>query len=272
MDISLNSNFHESFMYYQRNVRDYGDNVHEYNQNMATYLALLSNHVLSSTNTRRPIRNTHRNTLNSVWSNYLGTHDRHYEPRREFNTNNVLYEPVVVRPNSLQIENATEYIQFTNELPHSACPISLEAFQEGERVCRIIHCGHIFKEGGIREWFQRNVRCPVCRYDIRTYVRPVNYREDEEESVGGQEETEFDDVIRELNEELNQDSRTEPTPSTSSATTATASTSPITNILATAVRSFINNELRYLPENSPFNELIYTFDIPIDISGGRYRI
>jgi len=264
-------------MYYQRNVRDYGDNVHEYNQNMATYLALLSNHVSSSTNTRRPIRNTHRNTLNSVWSNYLGTYDRHYEPRREFNMNNVLYEPVVVRPNSLQIENATEYIQFTNELTHNACPITLEPFQEGERVCRIIHCGHIFKESGIREWFQRNVRCPVCRYDIRTYVRPVNSREDEGESVGGQEETEFDDVIRELNEELNQDlngSRTEPTPSTSSATTASASTStsPLTNILATAVRSFINNELQYLPENSPFNELIYTFDIPIDISGGRYRI
>jgi hypothetical protein len=43
-------------------------------------------------------------------------------------------------------------------------------------------------------------------------------------------------------------------------------------MLASAVRTFINNELNHLPENGQFNELIYTFDIPIDISGGRYRI
>jgi hypothetical protein len=139
----------------------------------------------------------------------------------------------------------------------------------------------MFKTSGINIWFQRNTHCPVCRYDIRHYVTPI-IREDEEDDEDSQEdinlqdadESEFDDVIRELNQELNEElngARTEPTPSTSS-NVPSYSTSPITNLLATAVRSFINTELQHLPENSPFNELIYTFDIPIDISGGRYRI
>jgi hypothetical protein len=191
---------------------------------------------------------------------------------------------VVVRPTNEQIDNATEYILFTNELSHNACPITLEPFQEGERVCRIIHCGHIFRETGLREWFQRNVRCPVCRYDIRNYVMQHtiennrdengnnrnNQNENETENNENDEndESEFDDVIRELNEEIHA-TRTQPTPSTSS---NTSSITPLTSMLASAVRTFINNELNHLPENGPFNELIYTFDIPIDISGGRYRI
>ena len=115
-----------------------------------------------------------------------------------------------------------------------------------------------FKPAGIERWFQRNSHCPVCRYDIRHYVRHNNSIED----------TEFDEVIRELNE-----ARTEPTPSTSSAASSTLPLrTPLASIFTNAVRSLINNELQHLPENSPFTDLIYTFDIPIDISGGRYRI
>ena len=34
---------------------------------------------------------------------------------------------------------------------------------------QIIHCGHIFIPHQLNRWFQNNVRCPVCRYDIRDY-------------------------------------------------------------------------------------------------------
>jgi hypothetical protein len=47
------------------------------------------------------------------------------------------------------------------------CPITLEDFNEGDVVTQIIHCGHIFQPHSIDNWFQRNVHCPVCRYDIR---------------------------------------------------------------------------------------------------------
>ena len=52
---------------------------------------------------------------------------------------------------------------------NNRCPITLEDFQENETVCQIKHCRHTFKEQSLRNWFQNNVRCPVCRYDIRDY-------------------------------------------------------------------------------------------------------
>ena len=39
----------------------------------------------------------------------------------------------------------------------------------GEQVFQIKHCGHNFRENALRNWFRTNVRCPVCRYDIRDY-------------------------------------------------------------------------------------------------------
>ena len=37
-------------------------------------------------------------------------------------------------------------------------PITLEDFEEGEEVCRIISRGHIFKPNAIRTWFLREGR------------------------------------------------------------------------------------------------------------------
>ena len=34
-------------------------------------------------------------------------------------------------------------------------------------VRQLLPCGHLFHETQFDEWFQNNVRCPVCRYDIR---------------------------------------------------------------------------------------------------------
>ena len=81
---------------------------------------------------------------------------------------------VVVRPTNEQITIATEVLQFASSETHNntSCPITLEEFIDGDSVQRIRHCGHIFREGAITDWFSRNVRCPICRYDIRTYVEP----------------------------------------------------------------------------------------------------
>jgi len=80
-------------------------------------------------------------------------------------------DPVPVFPSQEQIENATStlsYREIENPLNHS-CPISLEPFHENDRVTMIKHCGHIFKPNEIQLWFQNNVRCPICRYDIRNF-------------------------------------------------------------------------------------------------------
>jgi len=85
------------------------------------------------------------------------------------------FQDVVVRPTPQQIVNATDMITFqSNQVwTNTTCPITLEPFQDGEMVCQILHCRHIFREPAIRSWFRGNVRCPVCRYDIRGYVRPI---------------------------------------------------------------------------------------------------
>lgn len=83
------------------------------------------------------------------------------------------YEPVLVRPTSQEIQSATSNTTFgtiVNPINNS-CPISLERFERSTDVTQIIHCGHIFNPSDINIWFQTNVKCPVCRYDIRRYVR-----------------------------------------------------------------------------------------------------
>jgi hypothetical protein len=46
------------------------------------------------------------------------------------------------------------------------CPITLEPIEVGANVMKITRCGHVFKEAALRRWFQRDLRCPVCRGSI----------------------------------------------------------------------------------------------------------
>lgn len=84
------------------------------------------------------------------------------------------YQDVVVCPTEQQINNATRMITYDDsiELINHRCPISLADFEEGEDIRQIIYCGHCFCEESIQNWFRTNVRCPVCRYDIRDYSLP----------------------------------------------------------------------------------------------------
>ena len=66
-----------------------------------------------------------------------------------------------------QIDAATEIVQYDCDLMnHPQCPITLEDFVESETVCRITHCGHIFKRTNLMRWFDTNTCCPVCRHNL----------------------------------------------------------------------------------------------------------
>ena len=82
-------------------------------------------------------------------------------------------EPVIIRPSNSEIQNSTFNTTFGSIITpiNSSCPISLERFEGDTEVSQIIHCGHIFNREDLNVWFERNVRCPVCRYDIRRYIR-----------------------------------------------------------------------------------------------------
>jgi hypothetical protein len=77
-------------------------------------------------------------------------------------------DPVPVVPSEHQIQLATSLHRATvaNELV--TCSICQDNFTSGEEVRRINHCNHEFHRRCIDTWFQTNVACPMCRWDIRS--------------------------------------------------------------------------------------------------------
>ena len=78
-------------------------------------------------------------------------------------------DPVLVRASTEDIEVATSLRAATvaDEEEIHTCSICQEGYTEGQAIRTINHCHHAFHKTCIDPWFQRNVRCPVCRYDIR---------------------------------------------------------------------------------------------------------
>ena len=274
MDISGNYSINDMMYYYQRNIRDYSDNIHDFNVNMTYYLSLLANEYSSPPYINRQPRPTPN--LQTVFRNLL-------QRRDEGNTFLQLgirpMEDVIVRPTAIQFEQATQSILYDNTLVEATCPITLETFQENDEICRIRHCGHTFKRQAIQSWFQRNVRCPVCRYDIREYVAPPLPPIDVEE----QDEGEFDDLVQELSREYTRplatsnnglnNIRSEYGSNQNIFSSGRIQSNNLTNTLTNAIRSFVNRELQQMPVNSATTELLYTFDIPIGFdASGNYQV
>jgi hypothetical protein len=105
-----------------------------------------------------------------------------------FNWNNLALSPVRVIPNQTQIRRATTDTTF-REISNPSnllCPITQQPFENNDEVTIIDHCHHIFTRRDLSEWFGSNVRCPVCRFDIRDHQEPdpiVPTDDDEEYSA-----------------------------------------------------------------------------------------
>ena len=82
------------------------------------------------------------------------------------------FNSVRVRATQQQIQSATSNCLFgsLNEPKNATCPITLNAFQENDMVTKIDECGHLYTPSALTEWFNSNVHCPLCRYDIRDHV------------------------------------------------------------------------------------------------------
>jgi hypothetical protein len=80
-------------------------------------------------------------------------------------------------PSTHQIHQSTDIIIYdisNIEFTTHVCPITLTHFINGENLLRIKYCRHIFKESSLLNWFSRNAHCPLCRYDITSYVTEEN--------------------------------------------------------------------------------------------------
>jgi Ring finger domain len=80
---------------------------------------------------------------------------------RNVNNNNLLSQQ--------EIEEYTITTTFSNIISpiNTECPIRLEEFNDTDIVTQIRHCGHIFNEDELSNWFLTNNRCPVCRHNLR---------------------------------------------------------------------------------------------------------
>jgi hypothetical protein len=102
----------------------------------------------------------------------------------------ISHEDVVVAPTETQISGACDVMlaRDANLSEQYVCPIDLSPIEANESVMKIKHCGHVFRESNLRELFTRDVKCPMCRYDIRDYLlAPTSsYDTEEEEEEEGE--------------------------------------------------------------------------------------
>jgi len=76
-------------------------------------------------------------------------------------------ENVIVRPTHDTINNTTEVLTAT---VRGDCSICQDAYEVGASIRKILFCQHAFHTACIDTWFTRDVRCPMCRHDIRSPV------------------------------------------------------------------------------------------------------
>lgn len=114
-------------------------------------------------------RNTRRHTRTNTYNTQLP-----YTNRNVFSYDNL--EPVEVRPSPIQILSAVESITYDPSLMlQESDPIDQTDFVDGESIIRIRDCGHIFRPANFDTWFSSNVRCPLCRLDIRESYTNTTY-------------------------------------------------------------------------------------------------
>lgn len=139
------------------------------NQNRSTLFSPLQSNLPFNRLNRRNESNL-TSTLNRNNTRNL---NRQLDPF--MNLDNIMesfFETIPVIPSQLQINNALRhniYSELENPI-NTTCPISLRIFQSDDEVSIIRYCNHIFSRDELQNWFRSNCRCPLCRYDIRTYV------------------------------------------------------------------------------------------------------
>lgn len=144
------------------------------------------NNNIHRTNPLRPSQNIHTNVAQPARYNNIFAYTLPTNHNDLFGTNTEglfsnLFQNVIVRPSQAQIDEASEHIVYdmSMNLINQRCPITLEEFESGDRLVRLTYCGHTFTESSFTNWFQSNVRCPVCRHDIRENNESQNTTENE---------------------------------------------------------------------------------------------
>ena len=75
---------------------------------------------------------------------------------------------VIVAPTAEQLESASETItDLSGSDLSNRCAICQDGILSTDTCRRLRACGHVYHRSCIDQWYQRSVRCPTCRHDIR---------------------------------------------------------------------------------------------------------
>lgn len=183
-------------------------------------------------------------------------------------------QDVIIRPTYQEVLNATTDVMYMREATNlnTSCPITLDEFREGDLLTQIRYCGHLFTQPAIQNWFSRNVRCPVCRYDIRTRIT---------NDISGNSHT---NDVSGNNQEMDQSSDSE-SETTENMVDSEEAINEVQNINSTSredmnnlindfmnevtntIQNYVNNidsSNSYYVEPDLVNSNIYTFEIPLN--------
>ena len=151
----------------------YNDNMIHYQRNMTQMVSLINMNNLTFRHRLQEIRND-RNTQYRNTNTQQRTRFQHYQnvPFNNWTFQTPLFSIPQNRPLTQQeINTMTTTITFNdetrNEITETRCPISLDNFQNGDTLCKINGCNHIFRKDNLLNWFRRNSKCPICRFDLR---------------------------------------------------------------------------------------------------------
>ena len=175
---NLTNNLISSNNEIMRNITNLLNTNNNLNTNANNILNASSNNNLNTNNRYQPSvrhqnrqQNNNRQNSNRYNNNYINPNSTAASSQ----ITNLIYsflEPIEIFPTQSQIESATRVVRFGDIIRplNSACPITLENFNENDQVLLIRQCSHIFSNTGLISWFRTNCRCPVCRFDIRNYI------------------------------------------------------------------------------------------------------
>ncbi len=166
-------------------VYDYTSSMRDYHDNMRRIIYLLEM-LIEPDQTHAPLQNPLPSPLQNPSQTRLST------PTEELLFSYYLFpiqQPTTTQPpinqsnqheplTRDQIARYTQTYGYTNEMVSSdtsanVCPITLDPFQVGDVICKIIGCNHVFKRPPLMNWFRRNGRCPICRFELINTVLPT---------------------------------------------------------------------------------------------------
>ena len=181
----LNTMYNDNLRHINSITETLNSLVHSNNQIRILLTQILnSNQNSYSNNSRRNNNRRSENTAGRVMINnrpyVIDSINEYVVPISRRNNNsdelftqilNNFLQPIEIYPTQSQIETATRRVRYCDiSRPiNTSCPISMEDFNDNDMVTVIRHCGHTFHTEQLMNWFRSNCRCPVCRYDIRTY-------------------------------------------------------------------------------------------------------